>query len=139
MSIKAGIRSIKSGRRELRMFGVTVGGAFCVASLLMLWKDYAPFPYFAAAGLALIAAGLLAPSILKPLQRVWMAASIILGLVVTTVILLILFYLIITPQGLVGRLAGRRTINRGFDRTAETYWERRTPETQRRSGCEKQF
>jgi len=138
-SIKARLRGIKSGRRELRLFGLTVGGAFCVVSLLMLWKNYALFPYFVAAGLALITAGLLAPPILKPLQKVWMAVSIILGLAVTTVLLILIFYLIITPLGLAARLAGRRTITRGFDRTAETYWIRRTPDTQSRSGCEKQF
>ena len=51
------------------------------------------------------------------------------GTVVSYGIMLVLFYLIITPVGLFFRVIGRDALHRRFDRAASTYWvEHRTPE-----------
>ena len=38
-----------------------------------------------------------------------------------------IFYLAITPFGVVMRLIGKDPLRRGFDRKAESYWIDRTP------------
>lgn len=49
------------------------------------------------------------------------------GFVVSHVILAVVYYLVITPIGLVMRLVGYDPMNRRFDREATTYWvERQT-------------
>ena len=56
--------------------------------------------------LMFIGLGLVVPVMLKPLYFVWMTFAAILGWVMTRVILSIVFYLIITPIGLVTRIIG---------------------------------
>lgn len=139
MWITARIGEIKRGRRELRNFGLTVGAVLCAIGLILLFKERPAYPYFIAAGLALAVSGLLIPNILKYIYIVWMALSILIGLVVTTALLTVLFYLIITPVGLVARILGRRAFETRFDRRAGTYWIRRPSQTGDKSRCEKQY
>ena len=49
------------------------------------------------------------------------------GFVVSHVILMIIFYLIITPVGLVFRLIGRDALGRRFDHGATSYWIEHPP------------
>jgi len=54
------------------------------------------------------------------------------GQIVGRLALLVVFYLVITPMGLVQRLAGRDPMGRRFDASASTYWRaRKSPEASR--------
>jgi hypothetical protein len=115
------IRNIKSGKNELKKFGITIGIAFGLLSGFILWRGkISPVPFFIISAL-FIFLGLVLPVLLKPIQKVWMALSIILGWLMTRIILIILFYLIVTPIGLLARLFGKDFLNRKYDRDAPTY------------------
>jgi hypothetical protein len=47
------------------------------------------------------------------------------GWVVTHVIMALIFYLVVTPIGVIMRLTGRDPMERAFDRGAKTYWKPR--------------
>ena len=47
------------------------------------------------------------------------------GLVVSTVVLVVIYYAVLTPIGLVLRLGRYDPLQRRFDRQAATYWQRR--------------
>jgi hypothetical protein len=49
-------------------------------------------------------------------------AAFPIGFVVSHVILAVVFYLVVTPIGLIMRLAGRDPMHRAFVRDAKTYW-----------------
>lgn len=49
------------------------------------------------------------------------------GWVVSHVIMAVLYYLVITPVGLVMRLCGRDPLQRRFDPAAKSYWRPRGP------------
>jgi hypothetical protein len=55
----------------------------------------------------------------------WMCAVFPIGWTVSHVILAIVYYLVLTPTGLVLRLVGYDPMRRHFDRKAQTYWVRR--------------
>jgi ABC-type uncharacterized transport system permease subunit len=57
------------------------------------------------------------------------------GWVVSTVVLCAMYYLVLTPVGLVARLFGYDPLARGFDRQARSYWVARRP----REGLEGYF
>ena len=116
------IRDIKSGRSELRKFGITLGIAFGLLSGLIYWRGkISPLPFFIISALFFFF-GLVLPGLLKPVQKAWMALSVILGWVMTRIILIVAFYLMITPIGLLARLFGKDFLNRKYDRDAPTYW-----------------
>jgi hypothetical protein len=76
-----------------------------------------------AAAFALLA--LAAPTLLRPVFIAMTAASLPIGWVVSHVVMLLFFYVIITPVGLVFRLIGRDPLHRQFEPGAATYWVRR--------------
>lgn len=73
--------------------------------------------------------GLVHPKLIRPLYVGLMVVSYPIGSVVSYVVLAILFYLVITPIGLVFRLIGRDAMTRRFDPAAPTYWVPRRPVT----------
>ncbi len=86
-----------------------------------------------------MAVGLAAPIILWPLQKIWMMVAVILGWVMTRIILSILFYLVITPISLLGRLFGKRFLDLKIDRSATSYWIKRENKPTEPADFEKQF
>ena len=61
------------------------------------------------------------------------------GLVVTRVILTVLFYGVITPISLLGRLCGKRFLDVRIDKARATYWEERPPRQEGVEQYEKQY
>ena len=53
----------------------------------------------------------------------WMGFALVMGTIVSNLILAILFFGIITPIALVFKLIGRDSMNRGFTRKEESYWQ----------------
>jgi hypothetical protein len=79
----------------------------------------------AAMGLAMALLGFIKP---KALQPVFVGASLVtlpIGLVVGEVVLLILFFGLFAPMGLLFRLIGRDALQRRLERDAKTYWQRK--------------
>lgn len=119
------IKRIKSDKRELRNFGLLVGGVFTGIGCVLFWFGKKSYPYIIAPGLALVILGLFSPMVLRPLQKVWMSLAVVMGWLMTRVILTLLFYLVITPIGLILRLSGKRPLDVAVDRHKESCWIRR--------------
>jgi hypothetical protein len=123
--IVSDIKSLKTGPRDLRKFGLVVGGVFAALGIIMWVRGKPHFPYFLVPGAALLALGLVFPKALKQVYLLWMTLAIVLGFVVSTVLLTFFFFLVITPIGLVARLVGKDFLSLKLDRAASTYWLRR--------------
>jgi Saxitoxin biosynthesis operon protein SxtJ len=109
-------------RRE-REFGLIIGGVFAVLGAWWLYRGkffYAPriaLPL----GITLVIAGLVWPKVLVWPNKAWMLLAEALSFVMTRVILGIVFFLIVTPIGVIKRIFGwdplnRRSASRG------SYW-----------------
>ncbi len=133
------IKNIKSDKKEFRKFGLTVGTVLSAAGLLLLYFAKAIYIYFSAAGLTLVLLGVFIPAILKPLHKAWMVLAVILGFFMSRVILLILYYLVVTPTGFITKLLGKDFLSLGIDRKAGTYWIDRSSEIYEKKSTEKQF
>jgi hypothetical protein len=73
--------------------------------------------------------GLLFPRAIKPVFVGWLVAAYPIGWLVTRVALLVLFYGVITPVGLIFRLTGRDSLGLRRRPERETYWTPKTMET----------
>jgi len=78
-----------------------------------------------AAGLVVVALAL--PSLLGPLNRLWMGLGILLQQVASPIVLGLVFYLSVVPIGLFRRLLGWDPLGLSLDPEAETYWIARVP------------
>jgi hypothetical protein len=112
-------------RRRLRSFGLTVGAAFLILAGFLLWKGKPTGPYFGGLGALLALTGWLAPTLLRPIERVWMIGARAMGWVMTRVILSLVFVLIFAPAGLVLRLLRKDPLQLRFDAQASSYWHDR--------------
>jgi hypothetical protein len=113
----------KSLRRE-REFGLIVGGVFV---LLSVWWSYRGKFVNAShillpLGALLILFGLLWPRALVWPNRAWMLLAEGLSFVTTRIILGIVFFLVITPIGVLKRLSGWDPLDRRSERRL-SYWK----------------
>ena len=114
--------------RELRSFGLVVGGVFLGIGLWPLVIRGASARWWAVTlGAALIGAGLMFPRVLGPARAAWMALADLLGRVNSRLLLGLVFFTLVTPMAIVLRIRGRDPLNRGFDRAATTYRAGRRP------------
>ena len=112
---------------ELRRFGLTVGGAFLVLAGISRWRGHVwPPAVLGTLGVLLVVPGLLAPAVLAPVERRWMAFAEMLAWFNTRVILGVLYYLLVTPVGWVLRRF-RDPMDRRLDDGRTSDWIRREP------------
>ena len=124
---------------ELRKFGLSVGAAFVVLGAVSWWRGHELAPRVLwALGVLLAVPGALAPTLLAPVQRWWMAAAGVLGAVNTRIILGAFFYVVLTPVGLVMRLF-RDPLNLRFDDGTGSGWVRRDQKPVDPASYERQF
>jgi hypothetical protein len=114
--------------RQLRHFGYLVGGIFGLIGLWpLVWRHQNPRLWALALAVALVVPALVAPRILAPVYRVWMAAGEVLAWINTRILLGLVFYGVVTPMGLVMRLMGRDPMRRQLEPAGESYRIRCVP------------
>ena len=116
------IKNIKSTGKELKEFGITIGVILLLLGAFALWRGKEISAYLLGIGALFIALGLVFPAVLKPLQKVWMSFSIIIGFFVSRVVLFILFYAVLTPMGLITKLLGKDILDQKIDKNLPSYW-----------------
>ena len=116
------IKNIKSGKKELRQFGIVISIALVILGAFCLWRGREAYVYFFILSAGFLLSGLLRPFILKPFQKIWMSFAVILGWVTSRIILTILFYVIITPIGFFARCIRKEFLALNFAKKADTYW-----------------
>jgi hypothetical protein len=133
------IRNIKSGKSELRKFGITIGIVSGLLGGLLLWRGKDSYTYFLLLSTVFIFLGLVLPIVLKPIQKAWMTFAVILGWFMTRLILSILFYVVFTSIGLVSRLFGKQFLDLEMDNSKKSYWNYREAKEIKKSDYERQF
>lgn len=122
--------------RELRQFaGIWLPAAMTVLAWIAESKFDSPrvaIGILAVAG-ALAILGLIWPAVVRVVWIAWMVAAFPIGWVVSHLLLVGIYYLCITPIGLMLRLFGIDPMQRKFDHTSKTYWVAREPNTDKSS------
>lgn len=137
--IKEEIRHIKSDKKELRKFGITIGAVLIIISAFLYYYEKASYPYFAGFGLLHAALGLIYPNLLKQLHKFWMSLAVVLGFIMTRVILSLLFYLVFTPIRFIASLFGKKFIELSFKTGKKSYWNKREEKSYGQIDTERQF
>jgi hypothetical protein len=117
-------------RNERRAFGRLLALGFLGVGLLLWvvvrWKtgQWEKWPlWLGGMGAALGTICWAAPEIARPIYVAWYAVGGVIGFVVSNLLLIAVFYLVITPIGLVMRVLGRDPLERKWDPGAASYWK----------------
>ena len=116
-------------RTELKWFGLMFAGFAGLLGVLASWQTHHTLAAILwSIGCVVVVTYYAVPAIRRPFFDLWMAVAYPIGWLVSHVIIAVVFYLLITPIGLIMRL-GRDPMNRAFDRSATTYWVPRDSKT----------
>jgi hypothetical protein len=133
------LKNIKSGTRELREFGVTIGAILIVFADVAMFRGKAFGPYILGIGIVFALLGLMSPAVLKPFQKMWMGLGIVLGFFVSRIILSIIFFGIITPIGLLMKLFGKDILDERIEKSKVSYWHQRPVAARLKASYENQY
>jgi len=126
MNLLEEIKKINGTPKQLKEFGLLVGGIFLCLAGLLFWKGRGAAPFFLVLGGALLVPGLLAPGLLRFPYKGWMGLALVMGAVMSRVILTLVFLLVMTPLALIARFRGDHLLDLLYPDRKETYWEKKT-------------
>ena len=85
--------------------------------------------------LIFLVSGLFNSKFLTPLNKLWFRFGIFLGKIISPVIMGIIFFLVVTPIGLIMRLLGKDVLNLKYSKN-KSYWiEKDGPESKMKNQC----
>jgi hypothetical protein len=116
-----------------------VGGVLILIGLFFFFRHPERTLYFICPGGVLIALGMFWPAILRYAYIAWMSLAFALGFIMAHLILTVFFYLVVTPIGLIARLAGKDFLSLKLDRHATSYWIARENKDKSAIDYERQF
>jgi len=106
---------------EGRRFGLHGGAAFALLAAVAHWRCHPRTGWLLAAlAFGLLAGGIAAPAALGPVYRGWMRIAHAISRITTPIVLGIMYFLVITPIGLLLRATGQRPLSHDRGTTAWT-------------------
>lgn len=112
----------RADKKQLRSFGLTVGGIFAVIGAWpIIFGDAEPRWWSLVLAGLLIVPALIFPGSLAGVYKRWMALGHMMGWINTRIILGAVFYLVVTPIGIIRRWLGKDPMGRQIKAELTTY------------------
>ena len=108
-----------------RNFGLVFFVVFLIVSLWPVINNEPIRVWSVIISLIFLVLGLINSKMLTPLNKLWFKFGMILGNIVAPIVMGILFFLVVTPIGLILRIIGKDILNKKYDKEKETYWIKR--------------
>jgi hypothetical protein len=118
-------------RRQLAVFGLVLPVAFFLFGLVIarLVDSTAARNIVWGAGAAVSIAYLAAPQLRRPIFVGASRVTYPIGWLISHLVLLLVFWLVVTPIALLLKVLGKDPMRRGFDDSVDSYWEPRPEST----------
>ena len=110
---------------SIKSFGLLFSLVFLILFLWPLTNNGNPNLWFLISSLVFLVLGLLKSRLLIPLNKIWIKFGILLGTFIAPVIMALIFFLIVTPIGLMMKLFGKDVLSLKFKNDFNSYWVRR--------------
>ncbi len=121
------ILGIRSSPKELKKFGLTIGGILLVLGIaggwILSWNMRIVYMLLFV-GVVLVSGGIFSPKSLQRTYRYWMSFAIVMGSIVSRIILFFVFFCFVTPISIIAKITGKKfSASTGDQRS--TYWIQR--------------
>ena len=104
-----------------RSFGIVFFVVFLLITIYPLTHGGDIRIWSAIISVVFLVLGLLNSSILSPLNKIWFKFGIFLGKIISPLIMGIIFFLVVTPIGLIMRISGKDLLNLKYNKN-QSYW-----------------
>ena len=108
-----------------RSFGIVFFIFFLILALYPLFNNEDLKLWSLIISIIFLILGLLNSKVLTPLNRIWFKFGIILGKIVSPFVMGVIFFLIVTPIGLIMKLFGKDLLNLKYE-NKNSYWIEKT-------------
>lgn len=105
-----------------KKFGYVFAVVFFLLGISSLIITFYLRLFLFALSLLFLAAALLNPSVLHPVNKLWMRFGLLLNKIISPVILAVLFFAVFMPVGLILRLFRKDILNLRLDKSLKSYW-----------------
>ena len=108
-----------------KSFGIVFFVVFLLISLYPLLNNENIRFWSLIVSIIFLVLGILNSSLLSPLNKLWFKFGIFLGKIISPIIMGIIFFLVVTPIGLIMRLIGKDVLNLKYS-DYKSYWIEKT-------------
>ena len=108
-----------------RSFGIVFFILFLLIALYPMINSEGIRMWSIIVSLIFLVLGLLDSKILTPLNKIWFKFGMLLGIIISPLIMGIIFFLVVTPIGLIMRILGKDLVNLKYNNN-KTYWIEKT-------------
>ena len=105
-----------------KSFGLVFFFVFLIISFYPLINGGEPRYWSIVLSFIFLTLGLLNSSILSPLNKLWFKFGLFLGKIISPIIMGIIFFLVVTPIGLIMRFLGKDVLNLKLNKKKNSYW-----------------
>ena len=119
-----------------RSFGLVFFIVFLIVALWPLKYEEDIRLWSLALSIIFFILGILNSKLLTPLNKLWFKFGILLGSIVSPIVMGIVFFLVVTPIGIIMRFLGKDLLKTNKEKNASTYWMKRDKQD---STMKKQF
>lgn len=110
-----------------RVFGLVMAAVLGLISLFNWWHAGVWWPWTAAVAALFLAAALVYPPLLQPLNRAWFRFGLVLHAVINPIVMGLIFFLAVTPTGWIMRARGKDLLRLRREPDSDSYWIARHP------------
>ncbi len=104
-----------------RSFGIVFFIFFFLISIYPLFKDGNLRLWSLIISIIFLSLGLINSNLLNPLNKLWFKFGFLLGKIVSPIIMSLIFFLVVTPTGILMRLFKKDLLNLKYNKN-NTYW-----------------
>tara|TARA_Y100000741_G_scaffold359988_1_gene341511 strand:+ start:1664 stop:2065 length:402 start_codon:yes stop_codon:yes gene_type:complete len=105
-----------------KSFGIVFFIFFFIVAMWPILNNENPRFLLLLISLVFLILGLINSSLLSPLNKIWFKFGIFLGNFISPIVMGIIFFLVVTPIGLIMRLLGKNLLRLNKEKNTNTYW-----------------
>ena len=102
---------------------------FIVFLIIAFWNFRGDFSQISALpfyiSLVFLFLGLINSKLLTPLNKLWFKFGMLLGAVIAPLVMMLVFFIVVTPIGLIMKLIGKDLLNNKINKNVKSYWIKR--------------
>ena len=105
-----------------KSFGIVFFTVFLIIAIWPLLNGYEIRYWSLIISIVFLFLGILNSKILTPLNKTWFKIGILLGNIISPIIMSIIFFLVVTPTGIIMRLLGKDLLRQKINKSKKSYW-----------------
>ena len=105
-----------------RSFGIVFFFVFVIVSLWPLINENSLRVWSIFVAIIFLILGLMNSKLLTPLNILWFKFGKLLGFIIAPIVMEIVFFVVITPTGLIMKIIGKDLLNNKYNNKIKSYW-----------------